>query len=287
MTWKEAIDSASKKLEGKISDAARNVEYLALHILQLWNRTEIRKFYGTTLSPEEEAKYHEVVSRRLKQEPLQHITGETEFFGLRFFTSPAALIPRPDTEILVEEALIEAARFSKVKLQLLDIGTGSGIIALAIASKIPSVHILGIDISEDSLKLAEKNRERLGISNSTFEQIDIFSDQIIEKLRSSKIDILVSNPPYISANEVDSLDIEVRNFDPRNALTDESDGLSFYKRIAEISPELLSAGARIIIEIGFGMAEKVEEIFSGSEFTVLRVVKDLQGIDRVIVIQFQ
>jgi len=284
MTWEEAILDASSRLESEIKDATRNAEYLALHVLQLWNRTEMRKFLGTTLTPEEEATYHELVSRRLKQEPLQHITGETEFFGMRFFTSPAALIPRPDTEILVEETLKIAAVYSKKELRILDIGTGSGIIALVLGSKLPIAKSMGIDISAEALQLAEKNKERLGISNVTFKQVDIF-DETIENIFSEKIDIIVSNPPYIAAEDVGTLDVEVRNYDPRIALTDEFDGLRFYRRIAEIAPKILDPDSRILVEIGFDMAEKVRKIFSDKGFTVLDVVKDLQGIDRVMIMK--
>ena len=283
MTWQDAIENASKDLGTKIHDARSNAEYLAMHLLEVWNKTEMRKFLGSSLSPEEVTKYQELVSRRMRHEPLQHITGETEFYGLRLLCSPSALIPRPDTEILVEETLKEAAKYSGKEIKILDMGTGSGIIALALASKLSDSKIIGIDISADALSVAEKNRDRLKIQNVLFEQIDFFDDKAMEKF-SCSIDLFVSNPPYISKEEFNSLEKEVREFDPRIALTDESDGLSFYRRIAEFVPGILRQGANIIVEIGYGGTNEVKNIFLEKGFTIKGVAKDLQGIERVLVI---
>ena len=284
MTWQEAIHKGILLFEQTgIADARTNAEYLAAHILGLWNKSELRNYANIILTQEQISLYEKLIFRRKRHEPLQHITGETEFFGLRFLTSLAALIPRPDTEILVEEALKEASQLARNDLKILDIGTGSGIIALSLASKFPDAHVIGIDISQDASSLAQRNQERLKISNAVFEVLDIFEGTVPTKF-SSSIDILISNPPYISAEEFETLGIEVRNFDPRIALTDESDGLSFYRRIAELAPKLLKDSGKIIVEIGYGGAEKVEKIFTTAGLNVNRIVKDLQGIERVMVI---
>ena len=278
-TWDVAISDESKHLyEAGISDPRINADYLAMHILGIWNKSELRQYLVQSLTTDQESKFGELMKRRLNQEPLQHIIGETEFFGLRLFTSPAALIPRPETEILVEETLKETVASSKKNLRILDIGTGSGAIALAIASRLPDASIIGIDISSDAVALAEKNKKRLKIENVSFEMSDIFSEY------TSPVDLIVSNPPYISSEEFQTLEPEVKFYDPRIALTDEADGLSFYKRIAEIAPKILNEGGRIIVEVGYNAAKDVAKIFTGAGFDVVRIVKDLQGIERVIIL---
>jgi release factor glutamine methyltransferase len=280
--WSTVIDDAAEHFyEAGISEPKVNAEYLALYILGVWNRTELQKFYDEPASEVQFRLYEQLVGRRLKREPLQHIVGETEFFGLRLFTSPAALIPRSETEILVEEGLKEAASLSKKNVRILDIGTGSGAIALALASRLPDASITGIDISHEAIMLAEQNKERVNSKNISFEEIDIFSNGI-ENAFPHSIDLLISNPPYISTEEFETLEPEVKLFDPRIALTDESDGLIFYKRIAELAPSILTEEGRIIVEIGYGAAQKVEQIFLDAGIAVLRIIKDLQGIERVV-----
>ena len=284
MTWINTIAKAVDQFEiSGISDARTNAEYLALHILGIWNKRELQKYLDTSLSKEQEINFDQLVNRRLNHEPLQHIIGETEFFGLRILTSSAALIPRPDTEILVEEVLREVdSRLSMAGCQIFDIGTGSGIISLALASKLPKSHVVGIDISPEAIALANKNKERLKIDNVSYEVADVFEDDIANRF-SSSVDLLVSNPPYISIEEFETLDSEVRDFDPRIALTDEGDGLRFYRRIAELAPKLLKPEGKIFVEIGYNAIKHVEKIFSDAGLQVIRQVKDLQGIERVII----
>ncbi len=282
--WSTAISNVTSIFERSgISEAKSNAEYLAMYILGVWDKARLRSFLDQEISKADRARYEEIVERRLKHEPLQHIIGETEFFGLRLFTSSAALIPRPDTEIVVEESLKEASQFDRRDLKILDVGTGSGAIALALASRLPGASVTGIDISSDAIALAEKNLKRLNLSNVSFEVGDIFDDDYINTF-SSSIDMLISNPPYISTQEFQTLDTEVRSFDPRIALTDESDGLSFYRRIAEDARKVLKEDGKIIVEIGFGSAATVEKIFTAAGWSQRRVVKDLQGIERVMVI---
>ncbi len=284
MIWQEAINNAGLLFAEKgISDAQINSEYLALHVLGIWNKSELQKHINEPLTNEQEINFDEFVNRRLMHEPLQHIIGETEFFGLRLFTSTAALIPRPDTEILVEEVLKAVdGRSSMGDCRILDIGTGSGIIALALASKLPQALITGIDISADAIALANKNKERLKTENVSFELADIFDDDIAKRFPSS-LDLLVSNPPYISIEEFETLDREVRDFDPRIALTDDGDGLRFYRRIAELAPKLLKPEGKIFVEIGYNAINHVEKIFFDAGLQVVGKVKDLQGIERVMI----
>lgn len=282
-TWSAAIADTAMQFERVgIADAQTNAEYLAMHILRLWKKDELHNYLSKSLTQDQSISYQELLARRLTNEPLQHIIGETEFFGLRLFASPAALIPRPDTEILVEEILKESS-FLKKQLHILDIGTGSGAIALALASKLSHAKILGIDISSDAIALANENKARLKIENVFFEAMDIFQDEGVKF--SASFGLIVSNPPYISASEFETLEPEVRDFDPRIALTDEGDGLSFYRRIAEIAPKLLNENGRVLVEVGYNAVLEVEKIFVASGFDILRRVKDLQGIERVLVIE--
>ena len=287
MTWQEVINNQSFRLkQARIRDEALNAEYLAMHVLGIWKRSELRDHLQKNILQEQELFFEKLVARRLSHEPLQHITRETEFYGLRLYTTPAALIPCPDTEILVEEVLREVVIFSESTLKILDIGTGSGAIALALSSKLPNASVIGIDISSDAIALAEKNKARLKLQNVSFEVIDVFNDSMEKKI-SHSIDILVSNPPYVSLKEFESLDTEVREFDPRIALTDEADGFIFYRRIAEIAPEILKVGGKIVVEVGYNGAEEVKQIFLTAGFTILRTVNDLQGIERVVVAKLQ
>ncbi len=285
MTWQDAINNESLRLkQAGILDENINAEYLVMHVLGIWKRSELRDHLQKNVLREQELFFKKLVARRLLHEPLQHIIGETEFYGLRLFTSSAALIPRPDTEILVEESLKEVSRFPPKQLQILDVGTGSGAIALALASKITDASILGIDVSPDAIALAERNKKRLKLQNVSFEVVDVFGTSVENKFTNS-IDLLVSNPPYISAKEFKTLDAEVRDFDPRIALTDEADGFIFYRRIAELAPKILKDDGKILVEVGYDGAQEVEKIFINSGFSILRVVKDLQGIERVIVVK--
>jgi release factor glutamine methyltransferase len=279
MLWKDILNRTSQQLEeAGIDDAFSNAEYLALHVLGFWNKSELRKFLSVEISDDQLRKFESLVARRLAYEPLQHIIGETEFFGLRLFTSPAALIPRPETEILVEEIL----KVDRDIHSIIDIGTGSGAIALALASRLPDAQILGCDISAEAIALAEKNKARLGIDNVRFKEINIFQEDFGAAYLDS-FDIIVSNPPYISIEEFETLDSEVKNFDPRIALTDESDGLLFYRRIAEIARHILRPNGMVFVETGYNGALEVKKIFEDRGLSFLRIVNDLQGIGRVVV----
>ncbi|MEI8134457.1 MAG: peptide chain release factor N(5)-glutamine methyltransferase [bacterium] len=283
ITWKQAIADASNSLsQHGISDAKSNADFLALHILGLWNRSELNPFLENSIRAEELAEFDKLMQRRCLHEPLQHIIGETEFYGLRLFTSPSALIPRPETEILVEEAIRECHELLTREIRILDIGTGSGAIALALASSNKNFDVLGIDVSENALALAEKNKVRVGLRNLTFEQKDIFSQGFPFDC-STPFDLIVSNPPYIPATDILTLELDVRDFEPHIALTDKGDGLLFYRRIVELSKQLLTHDGKIVVEIGFGQTSEVIKIFLSGGLTILRVVKDLQGIERVIV----
>ncbi|HYM20965.1 MAG TPA: peptide chain release factor N(5)-glutamine methyltransferase [Candidatus Kapabacteria bacterium] len=279
--WNAAIEDAARLFSvSGIDDAHTNAEYLAAWVLGVWKKDELREYLTNSPSDSEKTQFDQFVARRLLHEPLQYIIGETEFFGLRLFCSPAALIPRPETEILVEEALKESEHLKQENknTHILDIGTGSGAVILAIASRLPNSDCIGIDISEDALVLAQRNTSRLHRENVRFAHIDFLQDEITERF-----DLIVSNPPYIPFADLQSLPDEVRTYEPRDALTDRSDGFTFYKAIAEKAKILLEPGGSVIVETEFKGAIHVREIFREHGLAIKRTVKDLLGFERVVV----
>jgi release factor glutamine methyltransferase len=278
ISWRDAIDAAEQELRhAATNDARLTAELLAAHVMGVWTRGEVREQANQLLSQEDLDLYRSFIRRRIQHEPLQYITGETEFFGLRLFCSPAALIPRADTEILVEEALKEVSVLA-AGIRILDIGTGSGCIALAIASKLPDAAIVGIDDSTNALELAERNRKRCLLENVEFKQANIHQDN--EMLALGKFDLIVSNPPYIPVAEYRLLDTEVHDFEPHDALTDDGNGLSFYTAICRLAPYLLDPKGKLLFEIGFGAKDAI--VATAHKLQLCRVTQDLAGIDRVI-----
>jgi release factor glutamine methyltransferase len=284
LTWQEVIRSAESTLaRAGIDDARSNAEYLTMHVLGIWKKSELREQLRQQITIDQAKALDACISRRLQHEPLQYIIGETEFFGLRLYCSPAALIPRAETEIVVEEVVKEALRIQQIKKQIriLDIGTGSGAIILALANKLPEAECIGIDISKEALELAERNRDRLKITNVTFHCTNFMKTEFDSW---STVDIIVSNPPYIPIGEMEEVSKEVREFEPAQALTDMSDGFSFYTKIAAVAPIILSSEGSIIVETEYKGAERVKKIFAEAGLTVTRMAKDLRGYDRAVII---
>ena len=216
------------------------------------------------------------INRRVKREPLQYITGETEFYGLKFKTTPQALIPRPETERLVEIALKNIGKNSDVKL--LEIGTGSGCIPIAISNEKPSLDILSLDISKDALELAEINAELNNCKNIKFLEMDFLNET-----PKGKFDILLSNPPYIPVKEIEGIMPEVKNYEPRIALTDNEDGLAFYYRIVKKVKTLIKPKGIILLEVGLGgHPQKVFSLFKKAGFNQLELIKDFNNNERIL-----
>src|ERR1043165_9156603 len=210
LTWQEVIQRASNALmRAGIEDPRSNAEYLAMYVLGIWKKSELRDRLQLQIDIPQAKAFDTAISRRLQHEPLQYIIGETEFFGLKLFCSPAALIPRAETEIVVEEALREANRIvdRKKQIRILDIGTGSGAIILALANKLPEAECVGIDISADALSLAERNMNQLGLKNVKFHRADFMKTEFDV---NNTFDLIVTNPPYIPEDELSELSIEVR-----------------------------------------------------------------------------
>lgn len=213
----------------------------------------------------------EYAERRASGEPLQYILGVWEFMGLEFLVSPNVLIPRSDTETLAEAVLSR-----KGGMNLLDICSGSGCIALSIAHYNKNTYALGLDISPDAVELSKKNAEKLGLDNRVrFERADIMSD-----IPHGVFDVIVSNPPYIRRDVIGTLQAEVRLHEPHLALDGGEDGLDFYRRIIDIAPRLLNENGELFLEIGFDQADDVTALMQAS-FSDISVIKDLCGNNRV------
>jgi release factor glutamine methyltransferase len=282
MTWKQLIADGIAKLESeRIEDARVNVEELALHVLGLHGRSALRAWNSMEVPSDDEDNFRKLLFRRIQHEPLQYILGEWEFYGLPIYCSPAALIPRPETELLVGQAIREAEQLSDEPL-VLDIGTGSGAIALALADTVVDANVIGIDISPEAIQLAGRNKRRLNLENIDFQVMDMMSDAMLSEF-GGRVDLLVSNPPYITLGEYEELDPELRQFEPRVALTDEGTGLRFYDRLAELAPLLLRPGGRILVELGYAASQHVVQKMTQHGIHHLRTVKDLSGILRVYV----
>ena len=231
------------------------------------------------VSEENADRYIDCIRRRAAHIPLQHITGEQEFMGYPFHVNEHVLIPRQDTEILVEEAI----QVMRPKMKVLDMCTGSGCIVLSILKMcrekyyMTDLQGIGVDVSEEALKVARENGRRLGVP-VTWIQSDLFA-KIPEE---EKYDVIVSNPPYIETAVIDTLQEEVRLHDPYIALDGKEDGLYFYRRIISEAGKYLKMQGKLMFEIGCDQAEAVEELMKNAGYEQITVKKDLAGLDRVV-----
>ena len=222
-----------------------------------------------------------VLKRRIRGEPLAYILGKREFMGLEFKVTPAVLIPRQETEILVETVLKAAygVQSTEYSAKILDLGTGSGCIAVSLAKYLPQCQIDALDISAGALVVARENA-KLNQVKVNFIQSDLFHNT---KLRPDAYDIIVSNPPYVASQDLKQLQVEI-SYEPPGALDAGKDGLDFYKRIINESPKYLKPEGLLILEIGFKQRTDIEKIFQDSEvFKIIEVIPDYNSIERVIV----
>ena len=215
--------------------------------------------------------YASLIGRRAERVPLQYILGEQEFMGLSFLVNESVLIPRQDTECLVEEAMISVMDGDRV----LDLCTGSGCILLSIMCYKNDIEGVGTDISKAALEVARRNAQTLG-KPALFIESDLFG-----QVPSEPFDVIVSNPPYIPSRVIDTLQAEVKDHEPRGALDGGEDGLVFYRKIIADAPQHLKRGGRIFLEIGFDQGADVSRLLTDGGFTDVRIVKDFAGLDRV------
>ena len=273
MTLKQAYEYGQEQLKNaEIDDAALDAWYLLEYVTGV-SRAMYFLDMNREISLEQETKYCSYVATRAKHVPLQHITGVQEFMGLEFLVNEHVLVPRQDTEVLVERVLEDL----KSGIHILDMCTGSGCILLSLLKLcgMSNVKGVGVDISEEALKVAKQNAEKLEV-NARFISSDLFCDV------EGKYDVIVSNPPYIRTSVIEELKEEVKFHDPFIALDGKEDGLYFYRRIVEESPKYLIKGGKLYFEIGHDQGEDVSKLMKDAGFVDVTVKKDLAGLDRVV-----
>jgi release factor glutamine methyltransferase len=255
-----------------VENARLESEWMLCAVLDL-DRMGLYVNFDKPLTPKELADYRGMIARRGRREPLQYILGSQEFMGLDFAVTPAVLIPRHDTEVLVNEALKRAGKSSKI----LDIGVGSGCISISLAKALPDAVVTGVDTSTEALAVAGENCRTHGVT------VNLLQGSLFEPVQGQRFELIVSNPPYIPGDDLKTLQPEVRDFEPVGALDGGKDGLDFYRLIVAAAPGYLVSGGWLLVEVGMGQADDVEKLFSGGgSFTGVFTAKDAAGIDRVV-----
>jgi len=266
--------------EANFDNPRREIEVLVQEILNC-KRVDLYLRFDEPLTKNQLSTLRDWVKRRKNHEPSQYITGKVGFYNIELNVNPDVLIPRPESEVLVEQVLKRISE--RDKLSILDIGTGSGCIALAIANERPNSKIIGVDNSDKAIELAKSNSQNLELNNTEFLYMDVLSDKI-----DRQFDIVVSNPPYVPKQEMSGLMPDVHNFEPHSALTDNADGLIFYRKFIEISNIILKAGGWFLLEVGLGKhPEIVRNLFNNDNFINVELIKDLNGDDRVLAAQLK
>lgn len=271
MTYREAVEFGTKCLtDAGVPDAALDAWYL----LQMVCKIERSYYYvhgEEDITQDAQKEYEIAVQKRAEHIPLQYIIGEQEFMGLRFKVNSNVLIPRQDTETLVEQVL----KIVKPGMKVLDLCTGSGCVLISVLKNAPELTGMGSDISKTALLVAKENA-KLHEVDAEWVRSDLF-DNITET-----VDVIMANPPYIPTGEILSLMPEVRDFEPENALDGGADGLDFYRKIAGQVKDYLNPGGYVYMEIGYDQGEAVSELMRNAGFTEVEVIKDLARNDRVV-----
>lgn len=289
MTYREAINLGEKVLNmADVADAKIDA-WLLLEMVCKIDRSFYYLHMEDEIAEEQLSEYEIALRKRAEHVPLQYIVGEAEFMGLKFKVNSNVLIPRQDTETLVEEALKHLGDVEKP--EILDMCTGSGCILLSLLLERQDACGTGVDVSPEALEVAKKNAGILKVENrADFVESDLFSaPYFCEKggKDSGKYDILISNPPYIATEEIETLMEEVRLHDPRKALDGMEDGLYFYRKITAEAGRYLKPGGWLLYEIGCTQGEAVSTMMKAAGFTGVQIVKDLPGLDRVVLGQKQ
>jgi release factor glutamine methyltransferase len=268
--------------EKNFDEARLTVELLIAHVLQL-RRIQLYTNFDKPLSEEELARFKELLKRRLTHEPLQYILASTEFMGLPFTVEPGVLIPRPETEILVEKIVEKISSLfpNEQKIRIAEVGSGSGCIAVSLAHFIPRAAITSMDISADAVRVAETNAGANNVAGRiSFLHRDFFS--VSENDFEEPFHCLVSNPPYISVKEYELLPAEVKNYEPKSALCDEGDGLKFYHRIAAFGQKIVEQKGFLAVEHSFDQSDDVQKIFQSHGWNKTTALQDYSGHFRCV-----
>lgn len=282
MTVLEVIRRSTEYLAQRGVESPRlQIELLLAHVLAL-PRLQLYLNFARPLTEEQSARLRELVRRRGRHEPLQHLLGSTSFCGLELTVNRHVLVPRPETETLAERGWRFLQGLSEPVTTALDLGTGSGCLAIALAVNCPATRVMAVDISPEALALARLNAARHGVADRIeFRPADGLAGLVV----AGRFDLLVSNPPYIPSAEIASLQPEVRDFDPRLALDGGPDGLVLIRRLAREALPFLQPDGRLMLEFGDGQAAAVRQIFSAPNWRVEAVEPDLGGRERILIAQ--
>jgi release factor glutamine methyltransferase len=280
VTVLEVIQRSAEYLARKGVESPRlNAEELLAHVLN-WPRLQLYLHFEKQLTPREEEAARALVQRRGKREPLQHLLGKVVFCGLELAVNRHALIPRPETELLAETAWQQLSSVASDPPTVLDFGTGTGCLAVALAVKVPRAKVVALDVSEPALDLARQNAETHGV----VERIQfVCGDGWTGLPGSETFDLMVSNPPYIPSQEIEILQPEVRDHDPHLALDGGADGLDFYRQMAREAVSRLKPGGKIMAEFGDGQKEAVGELFKSKNWVVEAIIEDYDRRPRILV----
>lgn len=297
MTLREWLGQVEAQLStGPHPERARlDAETLLLHLIGK-NKAWLMAHADDDFAGCSAIRYASLLERRRKGEPIQYITGETEFYGLPFRVTPDVLIPRPETELLVEQCLALATRSGAPSfrpslqegweskdpaspIRILEVGTGSGAIAVALASQLPNAVVTGTDISKNALAISRENADR----NKIADRIRFLEGDLLAPVAEERFEIVVSNPPYVPAVDRNSLSVEVRDHEPALALFAGNDGLDIYRRLIPQAFAVLVPGGFIALEIGYGQQPAIHLLLADTGFTDIQFTPDLQDIPRVAV----
>jgi release factor glutamine methyltransferase len=285
-TWQplELVHWTADFFVGKGIDTARlDAELLLAHVLG-WSRIDLYARFEAAVPVDKLARFRQLIQRRARREPLKYILGQAEFRSLSFLVDGRVMIPRPETEVLVAEALKLAAHLpGKPASTIADIGTGSGNIAIALATEVPAAKVFASDVSAPALQVARLNAEKLGVVDRvTFLEGDLYQP-FLDRGMGGKIDLVVSNPPYVAEEDCQRLQPEVVQYEPRVALVASEGGFAVIRGLVEQAPVMLKPGGWLLFEIGQGQAQKVLEfLHKTADFIDTAIISDYQRIERVV-----
>ena len=262
-----------------IESARLDAEVLLSHVLGQ-KRIYLYVHFDEPMEVKELAKFREYVAKRARHIPVAYILGQREFMGLDFKVTKDTLTPRPDTEILVENTIAEVNKNfgDKQSYDIVDIGTGSGAIILSLLKNLPKAKGFTVDISANAIAIAKENAQNLQVDD----RCEFFVGDLFEPVKDKVFDVIVSNPPYIPQKDIATLEIDVKDYEPLSALTDNKDGLSFYQRLFAQGMKYLKDGGFMAVEIGIYQAEPVKQMAIDNGWQNIEIIKDYAGIDRVV-----
>jgi release factor glutamine methyltransferase len=281
VTVLEGIQKSAEFLAKKSIESPRlQAELLLAHVLGL-ERMKLYLNFERALAPAEVDRFRDLIRRRGQREPLQHIVGSTSFCGLEIAVNRHVLVPRPETELLAEAGWTFLSTLNPQPSTALDFGTGSGCLAIALAVKSPGARVHALDLSADALEIAKQNAAR----HQVLQRIQfVCGDGFAALPEGSRFDLIISNPPYVATAEIESLEPEVRDYDPRSALDGGADGLDFYRRFAVDARPFLRTGGRLMLEFGDSQADAIRSIFETQNWVVEAVKEDYSRRPRIVVV---